>query len=79
MFYVYVLKSRKDRKRYIGFTNNLEIRINVHNEGKVNSTRKRTPLDLIYFEEYNSKKEAMQREKFFKTGKGREYLKSIGK
>ncbi len=77
MFYVYVLKSLKDKKRYIGYTSNLEIRIKAHNEGKVKSTKNRVPLKLVYSEEYELKREAMQREKFFKTGKGREFLKNI--
>ncbi len=52
MYYVYVLKSIKDGKRYIGFTDNLERRISEHNYGKVKSTKNRRPLELIYFEEY---------------------------
>ncbi len=79
MYYVYVLKSIKDGKRYIGFTDNLERRISEHNYGKVKSTKNRRPLALIYSEEYSTKKEAMSRERFFKTGKGREFLNQINK
>jgi putative endonuclease len=78
-YFVYILKSLKDNKRYVGFTSNIDLRINEHNSGNVRSTKDRRPLELIYFEAFTSKKEAMQREKFFKTGKGREYLNSIGK
>jgi putative endonuclease len=74
MYTVYVLKSEKDGKRYIGFTNNLARRICEHNSGGVKSTRNRKPFKLIYTEEFTIKKEAMLREKFFKTGKGREFL-----
>lgn len=57
----------------------LSERIREHNSGLVKSTRNRRPLQYSYHEEFSSKKEAMKREKFFKSGKGREYLKSIGK
>ena len=77
MFFVYVLLSQKDFKRYIGFTKNLERRVFEHNQGLVKSTRNRRPLKLIYFEEYSDKQKAMQREKFFKSGKGREFLNNI--
>ena len=73
---VYILRSEKDGKRYIGLTSNLERRLTEHNSGKVKSTRNRKPMQLIYREEFASRSEARQREQFFKTGKGREYLKS---
>ncbi|MCL4377576.1 MAG: GIY-YIG nuclease family protein [Actinobacteria bacterium] len=75
MYFVYVLRSLKDNKRYIGFTDNLERRLTEHNSGKVKSTKNRKPLELIYHEEYTDKFEAMNREKFFKSGRGREFLK----
>lgn len=75
---VYVLRSEKDNKRYIGFTSDLKNRISRHNDGFVKSTRNRRPLKLVYTEEFGTKSEARQREKFFKTGKGREFLKEIG-
>ena len=79
MFTVYILKSEKDNKRYIGFTQDLSRRILEHNNGMVKSTRNRKPFELVYTEEFESKSEAMIREKFFKTGKGREFLASIEK
>lgn len=79
MFYVYVLISKKDNKRYIGFTDNLERRFSEHCRGIVKSTRNRRPLEIIYFEEFENKKEAMHREEFFKSGQGRIYLDSVGK
>jgi len=48
MFYVYVLKSKKDGKFYIGFTPNLRLRFQEHNDGEVKSTIYRRPLELIY-------------------------------
>ena len=79
MFFVYVLKSLKDNKRYIGMSSNLNRRLIEHNRGLVKSTRNRKPLELIYFEEFENKSDALKREKFFKTGSGREFLKNIGK
>jgi len=77
MYYVYILLSERDQKRYIGFTQDLERRIVEHNSGLVKSTKNRIPLKLIYFERFENKVEAMKREKFFKSGKGREFLNNI--
>ena len=74
-YYVYILRSEKDGKRYIGLTGDLERRISEHNSGKVRSTKNRRPLTLIYYEEFGSKEEATKRERFYKSGRGREYLK----
>lgn len=76
---VYILRSEKDGKRYIGFTDNLRRRFTEHNNGLVKSTRNRRPLKIIYTEEYTDKKEAMEREEFFKTHPGRNFLDSIEK
>jgi putative endonuclease len=76
MFFVYILKSLKDGKRYVGYTNNLKRRLLEHNSGICKSTSKRMPLVLIHSEEFEVKSEAMKRERFFKSGIGREYMKS---
>jgi putative endonuclease len=77
MFYVYILRSRKDKRKYIGFTNNLTRRIQQHNNGRCTAAMNRGPFELMYSEEFNTRQEAAGREKFFKTGKGREYIKGI--
>ncbi|MBI2054943.1 MAG: GIY-YIG nuclease family protein [Candidatus Sungbacteria bacterium] len=66
MFFVYILKSLKDKKLYIGSTNNLKKRILLHNSGAVFSTKFRKPLKLVYYEAYSSEKEARYREKNLK-------------
>lgn len=66
MFYVYVLRSKKDGKIYIGVTSNLRQRFREHNTKKVGSTRYRTPLILVYYEAYRSFKDAINREKKLK-------------
>jgi len=78
-YYVYVLKSEKDGKRYIGFTDNIERRFIEHCQGKVKSTKNRRPIVMIYTEEFLDKANAMKREAFFKTHSGRNFLESIGK
>ncbi|MEK7181462.1 MAG: GIY-YIG nuclease family protein [Patescibacteria group bacterium] len=66
MFYVYILKSRKDGNIYIGFTSDLSKRLKEHNSGKTKSTSYRIPLDLIYYEAYKSRDDAEKREKMLK-------------
>ena len=60
---------------YIGWTNDLRERVLEHNKGEVESTKYRTPLDLIYYEACLSKTKAILREKQLKTGYGRAFLK----
>jgi len=66
MYYVYLIKSKKDNKLYIGLTNNLRKRIIEHNQGLNKSTRYRRPLLLIYYEAYASLKDAQTREQKLK-------------
>ncbi len=75
MFYVYILKSKLDNKFYTGFTSNLRQRFKDHKEGNVESTRNRRPLELIYYEAYNDKINALKREKFLKTTRGKAQLR----
>lgn len=76
-YYVYVLESKKDGECYTGFTDNLARRYNEHQKGKVIATRGRRPLELKYFEGYKDKRKALLREKYLKTGWGRNYLAKI--
>ena len=78
MFYVYVLKSLKNRKRYIGYTSkDPEERLKDHNLGSNNWTRVNKPLELIYSEPYDDKTNTIKRERFLKSGQGRKFLDSI--
>ncbi len=74
-FYVYVLRSIDFERNYIGFTKDINIRLKQHNSGKTKSTKPYKPWKLLFFETYSSKIEAIKREKFLKTGKGREYIR----
>jgi len=62
MHYVYIIKSKKDGLLYTGSTNDLKKRFQLHNEGKVFSTRLRRPFELIYYEAYKAEKDARVRE-----------------
>lgn len=72
--YVYVLESEVDNEKYVGCTNNLKRRLDDHNKGKVFSTKKRKPFRLIYCEIMINQQDAYTREKFLKTGWGKNYL-----
>ena len=76
MFYTYVLLSQKDNKFYIGYSKDLTERLKEHNDGKVLSTVNRRPLKLIYYEACLNEFDAIKREKYFKTGYGRRFLKN---
>ena len=74
-FYVYILFSMKDGKLYIGYTENLIIRLGEHFKGRVIATRNRRPLNLIHYEAFTNKKDAKAREEFLKSGFGRQQMK----
>ena len=78
MYFIYILKSKKDGKKYIGQTNNPEKRLHLHNSKQVHSTKGRVPLEIIYTESYNTRAEAVSREKYLKSHKGYNFLKKIG-
>lgn len=67
----------KDNKFYIGSTNYLKRRVKEHQAGKNTSTAKRLPVELIYYEAHLSKSDALRREKYYKTTKGKVTLKQL--
>jgi len=75
MLYTYVLLSRKDRRFYTGYTKDLRNRFNEHIKGLVFSTKSRLPVDLVYYEACGNEEDAMQRERYLKSGRGKAYLK----
>ena len=79
MWYVYVLMSEKNGRFYTGSTNDMSRRLDEHNKGKSVYTRLTRPFRLVYEEQYETRLEARRRERFLKTGKGRELLnKQLG-
>ena len=76
MYHVYVLQSEKDGKFYVGYSENLKDRLELHNAGKVISTKNRRPLKLVYDEACINQKDALHREKYLKTSYGKRYIKN---
>lgn len=74
MFFVYVLESLKDGKRYTGFTTNLKKRLEEHNNGLSFATKSRLPMKLIYFEACINEEDAKRREGHFKSTKGVRFI-----
>ncbi len=78
MAFIYVLKSLKNGKRYVGSTDLLpEERLKKHNYGSNKFTKGNGPFMLIHKEEHATLKEARQRENFLKSGVGRKYLDGL--
>jgi len=77
MHFVYIIQSIKDLGYYIGITQDLKKRLAYHNNGRVRSTKHRKPFKLIYSENYLTRREARDREKFFKSYKGSKEKLSI--
>ena len=73
-YFTYILLSQKDGKYYTGFSSNLPLRFEYHNQGKVPSTKNRIPFKLIYYEACINKQDALKREKYLKTHYGKLYL-----
>jgi putative endonuclease len=78
MFYVYVLRSDATGRRYTGSCADLDDRIRRHNGGESKSTRHGIPWRLVHCEQYATRAEAMRRERFLKTGRGRAELHALG-
>ena len=78
MYFTYILRSLKDHKFYYGSTNDLSKRLILHNGGKVRSTKGRRPLEIYYYEKFETRSEAYRRELFFKSINGYKYLREEG-
>ena len=76
-FYVYVMKSMKDDGFYVGISKDPDKRLIGHNWGMTKSTKGRRPFELVYAEKVISRQEARRREKYLKSGVGREFIKSL--
>lgn len=77
MFYTYILQSKKDKELYVGCTNDLKKRLKEHNSGLVFSTKNKIPYAIIHYEAFLDKKDAFLREKWLKTGWGRNQIQKI--
>ncbi len=77
MHYVYVLKSLRNGKRYVGVTNNVLRRLAGHQRGVSTFTSQNRPWVLMWKEALPSKQDAVKREKYLKSGQGRKFLDTI--
>lgn len=77
MYYVYIIKSLSDGTLYIGSSEDIQKRLEYHNRGASRYTRKHRPWQIVYFEDYSVKKDALVREKYLKSLKSREALKYL--
>jgi putative endonuclease len=77
MFDVYVIRSVNRNYLYVGLTNNFERRFKEHNKEQNRTTKPYAPFVLVIKEIFSTRIKAREREKYFKTGSGKEYLKSL--
>jgi len=78
-FYVYILQSLKDGSYYIGSINNLEDRIERHNQGRSQYTRAKRPWKLVYSEERPDRSSAVRRENQIKNRKSKDFIETLVK
>ena len=78
-YYVYAISSTTRKYIYVGLTNNLIRRISDHNKGYNRTTKPYSPFRTIYTEEFNSRTEARIKEKYLKSGCGKEFLRNLQK
>ncbi|MEY2596205.1 MAG: hypothetical protein RL634_2103 [Bacteroidota bacterium] len=74
---VYAIKSINRNYIYVGITNNLERRLKEHNNKENRSTKPYAPFTLIYTEIFSTRIQAREREIYFKSGIGKEFLRSL--
>ena len=79
MFTVYAISSTSRNYIYVGLTSNLEERLKRHNNGYEKTTKPYLPFRLIYTEKCQTRVEARKREKYWKSGTGKEKLKELRK
>ena len=77
MFHVYVLKSEKTGRRYVGSCENLETRLRRHNLGHSKATRHGAPWTLVHTEMFCNRTDATRRERYYKSGRGRDELNQL--
>jgi putative endonuclease len=74
MYYTYILRSHDDKHRYVGHCEYLNTRLKQHNSGKVKSTKPFSPWKFVHTQEFKTRLEAIKREKYLKSGAGREWM-----
>ena len=77
MYTVYILYSTTKNRYYVGYTSDLSVRLQKHNQGGTASIRSGIPWKLVYKEDYQSKRDAIIRERAIKRQKSRQYIESL--
>lgn len=75
--FVYIIKSNKNNRFYIGSAENVALRLEQHNKGENKSTKAYRPWSLAKVEEYSNKSLALKRERFLKSGVGRRVVRNL--
>jgi putative endonuclease len=76
-WYTYIIYSSSTDRYYVGHTHNLSLRLERHNSGNSRSTKHGIPWEIVYFEVYPTKSEAMKREYEIKRRKSRKYIEEL--
>lgn len=76
-YFVYAIRSEVDKRIYVGFSEDVQKRLKEHNSGKTKSTKGYRPWNLIFMIECESRQEAREKEKYYKSGIGKETLKHL--
>jgi putative endonuclease len=76
-YYTYVLFSEKFNRFYKGHCQDLDLRLLQHNRGETVSTKPFIPWKIVYYETFDTREDAIKREKYFKTAAGRRFLKKV--
>lgn len=76
-YFVYILQSEKDESYYIGSTQDLDSRLERHNQGRSQYTKPKRPWKLVYSEEHRDRSSAVKRENEIKRRKSKEYIESL--
>ena len=76
-YFTYILQSLQDNSYYIGYTKNLESRLQKHNTSKSGYTSTKKPWKVVYYEMFDNKTTAIKREKLLKKMKSREFISKL--
>jgi putative endonuclease len=76
-YYVYIIKSGRDGSYYVGSTQDVEERLERHNQGRSRYTKAKVPWKLLYYEEHPDKTRALKRENAIKNRKSREFIQGL--
>ena len=77
MYFVYILRSKKTGRYYVGQTSNLERRLSFHNAGREKYTRRGVPWEVVFSEEFTSRSAARKCEDFIKKQKSTVFIEKV--